>query len=405
VGAIKAHALGIKKVAVSPHSGHILSAAYDQRVIVWDGADLTQRVQLEARPSLWERSFNWSPDGTQVYAGTFDGTILQWDAGTGDCLAEIGDHPAGVRGNACFNDVAVGADGNLALVSDDGWVRLAQLTPRRATWISKTTPASGPVLMNAVACASEPERVLCGAHNHRLYIFDRVGDELCHEREVCLEQGPINSIRVTDQPGLKGAAFVGCYSGAIVKVSPDGRILGSFRVHENAVKALRLHPTQPIGVSCSADGILVSWDFDGAVLQHFLGHMSIIDDVDIDPSGKLLASVGRDFVLKVYELETGRLRHAVSMGRRSPKGVCFFDERTVVVTNYWGELIRVRLPDECLHRRQIALNGISSAARHGDHLVVTSYDGSVYLVRPMDLSVVNVLQAMRQRVDQAGRAV
>jgi hypothetical protein len=133
--------------------------------------------------------------------------------------------------------------------------------------------------------------------------------------------------------------------------------------------------------------------------------MSIVDDVDIDPSGTMLASVGRDFVLKVYELETGRLQYSVSMGRRSPKAVCFFDERTVVVTNYWGELIRVRLPEQQVHRRQIARNGISSAARAGDNLVVTSYDGSVYLVRPQDLAVVNVLQAMRQRVDQEGRAV
>ena len=34
VGEIDAHASGIKKVAVSPRTGDILSAAYDQRVIV-----------------------------------------------------------------------------------------------------------------------------------------------------------------------------------------------------------------------------------------------------------------------------------------------------------------------------------------------------------------------------------
>jgi WD40 repeat protein len=158
-------------------------------------------------------------------------------------------------------------------------------------------------------------------------------------------------------------------------------------------------------VSCSADGILVSWDLDGTLLERFLGHMAIIDDVDLDPTGRLLASVGRDFVLKVYELESARLRHSVSLGRRSPKAVCFFDEHTVIVTNYWGELIRVSLLDEQVLRRQVALNGISSAARSGEHLVVTSYDGSVYLVRPTDLGIANALQAMRQRIDEEGRPV
>jgi len=404
VGEVAAHASGIKKVAVSPRTGDILSAAYDQKVIVWDAASLARRVELESRPSLWERSFNWSPDGAQVLAGTFDGTVLRWDAETGECEAEIG-ADAGPRGNACFNEAAIAEDGAVALVSDDGWIRLARLTPERAEWISQTEPGSGAILMNAVACSSAPERILCGAHDHRLHIFDRVGDELRNERELFLGQGPINSIRVSNHPGLEGVAFVGCYSGAIVKVTPDAEPAGSFRVHENAVKSLRLHPTQRLGVSCSADGILVSWDLDGALLERFLGHTAIIDDVDIDPGGARVASVGRDFVLKVHELESGRLLHTVSLGRRSPKAVCFFDDETVVVTNYWGELIRVTLPGEQVLRRQIAENGISSAVPSGDHVVVTSYDGSVYLVRPADLSVANVLAAMRQRVDQDGRPV
>ena len=214
-----------------------------------------------------------------------------------------------------------------------------------------------------------------------------------------------NTIRVSTHPGLEGTAFVGCYSGAIVKVTLESEAAGSFRVHENAVKSLRLHPTLPLGVSCSADGILVSWDLEGTILERFLGHVAIIDDVDIDPGGTRVASVGRDFVLKVHELESGRLLHTLSLGRRSPKAVSFFDDETVVVTNYWGELIRVGLPDEQVLRRQIAANGISSAARSGDHLVVTSYDGSVYLIRPTDLSVANVLTAMRQRIDQYGRPV
>jgi WD40 repeat protein len=404
VGEIDAHASGIKKVAVSPRTGDILSAAYDQKVIVWDAGTLERRVELEARPSLWERSFNWSPDGTRILAGTFDGTVLVWDAETGEFEAEIGTD-AGPRGNPCFNEVAVAGEGDIVLVSDDGLVRLATLTRDRAEWVSTTVPATGPMLMNAVAYSHAPERVLCGAHDHRLHVFDRAGDELRNERELFLGQGPINTIRVSSHAGLEGVAFVGCYSGAIVKVTPDVEISGSFRVHENAVKALRLHPTDPLGVSCSADGILVSWDLDGALLEQFLGHVAIIDDVDIDPGGTRVASVGRDFVLKVHELEGGRLVHTVSLGRRSPKGVCFFDDETVVVTNYWGELIRVTLPDEQVLRRQIATNGISSAARSGEHVVVTSYDGSVYLVRPADLEVENVLEAMRQRVDEHGRPV
>ena len=57
---------------------------------------------------------------------------LTWDSDTGECAAEIGTE-AGARGNACFNEVAVAEDGDIALVSDDGVVRLARLTPERAS--------------------------------------------------------------------------------------------------------------------------------------------------------------------------------------------------------------------------------------------------------------------------------
>ncbi len=59
-----------------------------------------------------------------------------------------------------------------------------------------------------------------------------------------------------------------------------------------------------------------------------------------------LASVSRDFTLKVYRLADGRMRHSVSLGRRSPKSMCFVDEHTVIVGNYWGELIKFDLETE-----------------------------------------------------------
>ncbi len=49
VAEIEAHSSGIKKVAVSPVNGDLLSAAYDQRILIWDAADLRKKLQLEPR--------------------------------------------------------------------------------------------------------------------------------------------------------------------------------------------------------------------------------------------------------------------------------------------------------------------------------------------------------------------
>lgn len=392
---IPAHASGIKRVATSPSTGALLSAAYDQRVLVWNPETFALERELERRTATWERSLNWSSDGQSILAGTFAGTVLEWDATSGRCTAEAG---ADGRGNACLNDVSANARGDIVAVSDDGVVRLGRLTASEARWTSERVPDGGSVLMNAVTLDDEFGRVISGAHDHRLRIWKRADGSLRDEISIALGEGPINSVRVSHQAGTEGEAFVACYSGAIVRVDQQGAIRHKFAAHDGAVKSLRLHPRQPFGVSGAADGTLASWRFDGVPLQRFPGHMSIVDDLDIDPAGRRVASVGRDFTVKLHDLESGRLLESYSLGRKSPKGVCFFDDDTVVVTNYWGELFRLDIASGEMIHAQIAENGISAAVRCGEFLAATSYDGAIYLVDPRDLSVVNTLRVMRQRL-------
>lgn len=394
VAEIEAHSSGIKKVAVSPVTGDLLSAAYDQRILIWDATDLHRKLQLESRLATWERSFNWSPDGASVLAGTFDGTVLEWDATTGRCLREVG----GTGGNACLNEVAADDQVDVIVVSDDGRVRMGRLSATESEWTGTVEPKTGRILMNAVAFDPQTSLVACGAHDHTLHLFDKNGASLSHERVTALGEGPINSIRVAHHAGYDGQAFVACYSGAIVRVDPQGKVIAKIRLHEGAVKALRIHPLQPLAASCSADGALISWTLDGQLHDRYLGHMAIVDDVAIDPGGTYLASVSRDFTLKVYSLADGRMRHSVSLGRRSPKSMCFLDEHTVIVGNYWGELIKFDLDTERVSRRTIARNGISSVCTQGRHVIASSYDGALYLVEPADLGVVQTLRAMVQRV-------
>jgi WD40 repeat protein len=394
---IEAHSSGIKKVTVSPTTGDILSAAYDQRIIIWDCRTLARKVTLARRPATWERSLTWSPDGLQIVAGTFDGTVLLWDATSGEFEREIG-RVGPEPGNPCFNDIAVAGDGRILTVSDDGFVRLGRLTADDGRWLARVEPRSGRVLMNAVTCSDACGLVVAGTHDHKVLIFRQADGGLGAEIDVPLGEGPINSLRVAHHPGYACDIFAACYSSRIVRLSTDGELKGRIEVHEGAVKSLRLHPREALGVSCGADGLLLSWSFEGDRLRRYLGHTAIINDVDLEPSGRRLASVSRDFTLKVFEVATGHLEHTIPIGRKSLKSVCFWDEATVLIGDYWGGLIRVDLDSETSRRKVVAANGISSVARSGDYIVATSYDGTIYLVRP-DLTVVRTLRAMRQKLN------
>ncbi len=266
IAEIPAHKSGIKKVATSPINGDILSAAYDQQILVWDARDFAKKVNLDRRATTWERSFNWSPDGQRILAGTFDGTVLIWDATSGQCLDEVGDRGTG---NVCLNDVSANKDGQIATVSDDGFVRLGTLTPTVSEWTTKVEPASGRMLANAVTMDDTYDLVITGAHDQKLHIFEKMDGSLENETEVTLGEGPINCVRVAHHSGYEGQAFVACYSGAIVRVDRGGHVKGVVRVHEGAVKALRLHPHRTLGVSCSADGALLAWSFQRRPLAAF----------------------------------------------------------------------------------------------------------------------------------------
>ena len=392
---ISAHSSGIKKVVVSK-DGHILSAAYDQRIVVWEGSTLEKKLEIENVKHKWERSFSFSHNGSRVFAGTFDGTIVEWDSATGNRLREIG---ADFAGNACFNRVAASAEGSAVAVSDDGVIRLAEFTPESAVWGRSTYPSSGRVLMNAVAVDAPGETVAAGSHDQKLHLYRRSGGQLVDHREVHLGEGPINFIAIASHRGAEGHCFVACYSGRVVRVSRSCEVLARLPVHEGAVKSVRLHSERKLGVSCSADNTLRAWDFDGRIVQRYLGHLAIINDVDIAPSGRYIASVSRDFTLKIYEIDTGRLIESFALGRRSLKSVCFATDETVLVGDYWGTLIRVNLQSGEVQREHIAGNGLSSLARCGSLVLATSYEGSVSAVRPSTPGVAHRIEAMKQRMD------
>jgi WD40 repeat protein len=395
---IVAHKSSIKKVAVSPLNGDILSAAYDQQVLVWDAESLELKLALESHASTWERSLNWTPDGRGILAGTFDGTVLHWDATNGRQITEIGGNSFSV-GNSCINDISTNSHGLAAMASDDGYIRLAQLSPTDSKWIQIYKPDSGRILMNAV-CLDDTQ-LLAGTHDQKLQVFTLIDGRLGKESELNLNEGPINCIQVAATGAAAGEAFAACYSGAIVRISlRNGRAetRQKFAIHGGAVKSLRMEPGGLSGVSCAADGSMFSWTHDGEIIRQFVGHTAIVDDVDFNPSGSAFASVSRDFTVNVYDYDSGRIRHSILLGRQSPKCVLFWNDHTIIVGNYWGDLWRVDLRQESVSAFRIASNGISSLSRCGEYIAAVSYDGSVCLVDPSDMSVINRINSMQQKL-------
>jgi len=397
--AINAHNVGIKKVAVCEHNGDILSAAYDQKILIWDGQTLQTRLTLENHPGKWERSFSWSPCGQFVYSGTFDGSVLCWESESGRLLNELGQEGS-IPGNPCLNEIDVDSTGQLTAVSDDGIIRFWAHKDQSLS-INSIVPEQR-ILMNAVAFDSGNSRIYCGDHHNTLHQLTYASDGLNYQRATAINEGPINSVKVAKTNDCHGDyqahAFVGCYSGTVCVVAPDGRLRHQFRLHDNAVKSIVLHPQQAVGVSCSADGILVVWDFDGNLLHELQAHDAIINDVGISPGGNEVVSVSRDFSLKRYDINRNRLISTITLPAKSPKSVCYFDEKTILIGNYWGQIGKLSLPDETLSWHQLASNGISSLTSDQHRVYAASYDGSIRSIDPHSMHQVALCELMQQKI-------
>ena len=91
----------------------------------------------------------------------------------------------------------------------------------------------------------------------------------------------------------------------------------------------------------------------GEIAHRLGGHAAIVNDVDIDPTGRLLASVSRDFTLKIYSLAAGELVQSFALGRKSLKSVCFASDRIVLVGEYWGGTLQAVQPDSLAVLRRL----------------------------------------------------
>ncbi len=390
-----AHASGIKKVAVNPRTGDILSAAYDQRLFLWFADGFTMARELQYSPTVWERSLIFSTDGSFVLGGTFDGDLLRWDlagepAEVKTCAQRVG--PG--KPNPCLNDLAV-SDGTYVTVSDDGIVRQGTLLSGRLSEPSvyETCPR---ILMNAVAISGN--HILAGTHDHRVLVFDLSEGGLRLSNTIALGEGPINSIAIAMSGEAEGDAFVATYSGNIIRLRRDGSIRWKQRCHSGAAKSLSLLCGQKLGVSVAADGTLSTWTLAGELLRTIPAHPDIVNDVAASEEGLSCYTVGRDFTIRRWDVLSGDLLACVALPKQSPKTVVVCGaEGLVVVGTYWGDLVGFHAESGSLCQVPLAFNGISSLVATREGLLAASYDGALYLVRTSDLAPIDKRCFMRQR--------
>lgn len=299
VRVIGRHAAEIWSASLDPAGQRLATAAFDGTAAIWQLDGSRPGIVLRGHTSQQVYSAVFSPDGTRVATGANDGTARIWSAdGTGEPRVLSG-HFGWVYG------LSFSADGR---------------------WLA-TGSKKGEVRVSAVDGDAPPRTLIpdCAGLDRgwiESVSFGPRGDWVVSNGYGCERGAAVMQTHGSGAPRALGPPRFG----AVIAVSPDGRIVtaerdGMLRIWRagdaDPVATLRTHGPSTHDLSFSADGKrMVSSSFDGTAqiwdLEHpgepltLLGHEDWVVKAGFDRAGERVVTASYDGTARVWQLDDPR---------------------------------------------------------------------------------------------------
>ncbi|HEY7426821.1 MAG TPA: PQQ-binding-like beta-propeller repeat protein [Gemmataceae bacterium] len=329
---------GVLTLAYSPDGRLLASGSYDGTVRLWDVGNGKELHALHGH-GREVASVVFSPDGKVMASGGRDNTIRLWDPASGKQLQPRQGH------DGPAHNVAVSPDGRLAaVVCDDHTIRLWSLATGRQLRVLRGHRD----FVYDVAFSPDGRTVASGSADRTVRFWDAAtGRELRRLPEhrgavYSLAFTPVRNMLVSGEAngtlhfwdaatGKELRQLPGLYSNSFFQLSSDGKILAT--VATDAVHLLDVETGKERrrfgGSRCrlalSPDGrILAMQEFQDRKI-HFRNaatgeELGILADQDsligwvgiaslvFSPDGRLLARIGKDDSIQLWEVLTGKVR-------------------------------------------------------------------------------------------------
>ena len=281
------HSKNVYSVAVSPDGKYLASGSYDKTVIIWDAKSGQILKTLEGH-SDGVFSVCFSPDGKYLASGSRDETVIIWDAMSGQRLKTLKGHSDFVR-SVCFSP-----DGKyLASGSKDETVVIWD-----ATGGEKLKTLEGHSYHVESVCWSPDGKYLAsGSSDNTVIIWDANSGE----RRRVLKGHSYHVASVSFSPDGKYLASGACDNTLIIWDANSGQRLKTLYGHSSWVYSVSWSPDGKYLASGSMDKTVVIWDATGGEkLKTLYGHSDNVESVCWSPDGKYLASGSYDETVKIW---------------------------------------------------------------------------------------------------------
>ena len=388
-------------------------------------------VEHYAQPYVLNVYF--SPNGQILLSRNIDGSVVVWDAVTGEFLDRLahgnvisfspdgrtlasGGGGAG-WGSIRFYDVTTRK--HLRTIEDE---RTAERNDRLNLRIGTSVSYSG-IYGEVRSISFRPDRkTLASGHSDgNIRIWDAHTDELLRtlighasgvenvsfhpDGKALASSGRLDgTIRIWDADTGELLHTLTGHTGWIHNFSfnPDGKTLASashdetIRIwnattgehlhtlagHTGAVYSISFHPNGKTIASVSEDSTLRIWDATtGAFLRTLTRHTGWVESVSFSPDGRTLASGSRDKMVRIWDVDTGGLIHTLIGHTGYVSSVAFRPDGQVLASGSADNSIRFWDPDTGYHLRTLTghVGPVSSVVfgPDGRKLASGSADGTV----------------------------
>jgi len=265
---------------------------HDEVIALWQTSTGTEVHRLLGHKEK-VRALALSADGKLLASGGGDPAVRLWDVGTGKELRQFPRQPLGVSALAFSVDGSVLASGGA-----DGILRIW----RTASAKPLQPPVEDLSSVAAVAFAPGGGTLTTGSSDGSVRLWDSATG-LEHRR---LDGQPDCAKSIAWSPD--GHLLAASGPGRTIRLweMPSGRAVRPLDGAADGISSMMFSPDGKLLASADSRSVCIWEVATRTLLQRFLGNVGSSLSIAFSPDGKLLASAGKDSILRLWEVATGK---------------------------------------------------------------------------------------------------
>ena len=309
----------VNSVAFSPEGTRVVTGHWNGAVRLWDTASGRELHRFVGH-DYWVSSIAFRNDGNAVATGSWDGTVRIWDFVGNREQNNLKRHGDGV------SSVAFNPDGRtVAIGLFDGTAQLWDLAGERTLRELKGHKNS----VSSIAYNPNGSYVVTGSNDGTARLWDAEdGNELLR-----FESHAVNVAGIAFSPDGRIIATGSDHGTTRLWDLVGGRALRDLEGHNGRVSSIAFSPDGRSISTGSSDNTVRLWDFSsGRVLHQLSVHEGEVHSVAFSPDGKTLATGAKDGTVRIWDASSGREIRKFEMQEYEVYSVAFSPDGRIVAT-------------------------------------------------------------------------